>query len=91
MSAATIEAEVEAKLHAEWLAAAEAELGSIPEYRREFAETLLKEMRKTSATITRCAERMQTCKPAARFTYSAHITKAKRKFSWAHTDFQRLT
>lgn len=91
MSAATIEAKIDAELHAQRVEQAHEEIGTLAEYNRARAIKLLVEMGKASQTITRCAERMQTCKPQARFAYAAQITKAKRKFTWADNDLRRLS
>lgn len=88
MSVATIEARVEAEFAQASLAAAEAQDYG---WQRDQAEKHLKKMRSAVATIQRCADRMQTCKPSARFTYAAHITKAKTKLRWAEDDLRRLT
>lgn len=88
MSIATIEAQAEAEYAQLLLAAAEAVNYG---WNKPEAEELLTVMREAVATITRCAERMQDCKPQARFAYSAHITKAKRKLAWAETDLRRYT
>ena len=84
MTAAIVEAEVEAELHAQWLAGAEIRYGHDPD-----AQEKLKAMRSAVATINRCAERMKTCKPQSRFAYAAHITKANRKLNQADNDLRR--
>lgn len=91
MSAATIEAEVEAKLAAERVTQAHEEIGSLAKHNQERAIDLLVRMGKATDTITKCAERMQTCKPQARFAYAAQITKAKHRFMLADNDFRRLS
>lgn len=91
MSAATIEAKIDAELHAERVAQAHEEVGKLAPHNREHALYLLVKMGKASDTITRCAERMQTCKPSARFAYAAQITKAKHRFMLADNDFRRLS
>lgn len=86
-SAATIEAKIDADLAEKTLRDYE---GRDYGWRRDDAEQYLKKMRSAVATIQRCADRMQTCKPSSRFTYAAHITKAKMKLTWAENDLRRL-
>lgn len=59
-------------------------------YDSERAAAALRDMRSAAATLDKCATRLTTCLPRARFAYASQITRAKRKLSWAESTLLHL-